>query len=191
MLAFDSFSKGQIVVIYPQRLRSPGQGREGVLALENPMKLLRLIAVGLTALALGTGTFAAPPEGKGKPDKGNDAAVAPASKQNGNGDKGGKAKDDADWEYRYHNDFNENDFRVFVREQHYSGYDSLPPGIRKNLARGKPLPPGIAKRQVPPEMLRRLPVRAGYEWRAVGTDLVLYSITSGIVDQVLQNVFFE
>jgi Ni/Co efflux regulator RcnB len=40
-------------------------------------------------------------------------------------------------------------------------------------------------------MLRRLPVRAGYEWRAVGTDLVLYSITSGIVDQVLQDVFFD
>ena len=26
---------------------------------------------------------------------------------------------------------------------------SLPPGIAKNLARGKPLPPGIAKRAVP------------------------------------------
>lgn len=26
-----------------------------------------------------------------------------------------------------------------------TGYQSLPPGIAKNLARGKPLPPGIAK----------------------------------------------
>lgn len=53
------------------------------------------------------------------------------------------------------------------------------------------LPRGIAKRQVPPEMLRRLPARAGHEWRAIGTDLVLYPITSGIVEQVLQDVFFE
>ena len=155
------------------------------------MKLLRLIVVGVTAFVLGTGALADPPEGKGKPDKGNAAAATPVSTQNGKGNKGGKDKDDADWEYRYHNDFNENDFRGFVREQHYSGYDSLPPGIRKNLARGKPLPPGIAKRQVPSEMLRRLPAREGYEWRAVGTDLVLYSITSGIVDQVLQDVFFD
>ncbi len=159
--------------------------------LEDPMKLLRLIAVGVTALALGTSALAAPPEGTGKPEKSNGAGAAPASKQNGKGDTGGKGRGDADWEYRYHNDFNESDFRVFVREQHYSGYDSLPPGIRKNLARGKPLLPGIAKRQVPPEMLRRLPAREGYAWRAVGTDLVLYSITSGIVDQVLQDVFFD
>ena len=27
-----------------------------------------------------------------------------------------------------------------------TGYGSLPPGIRKNLARGKPMPPGIAKK---------------------------------------------
>ena len=40
---------------------------------------------------------------------------------------------------------------------------SLPPGIRKNLARGKPLPPGIAKKMVPGPMLRELPVYAGHE----------------------------
>lgn len=28
-----------------------------------------------------------------------------------------------------------------------TGYQSLPPGIAKNLARGKPLPPGIAKKR--------------------------------------------
>ena len=27
-----------------------------------------------------------------------------------------------------------------------TGYGSLPPGIRKNLARGKPMPPGIARK---------------------------------------------
>lgn len=42
-----------------------------------------------------------------------------------------------------------------------TGYRSLPPGIAKNLARGKPLPPGIAKKMVPSSMLRDLPVLSG------------------------------
>jgi Ni/Co efflux regulator RcnB len=151
------------------------------------MKLLTLIAAGVTVVVFGTAGFAAPPEGKGsKPDKGS--ASAAGSKQPGNGSE---TRADVDWEYRYRNDFNEDDFRAFARQQRYPGYDSLPPGIRKNLARGKPLPPGIAKRQLPSDMLRRLPAREGYEWRAVGTDVVLYSISNGIVDQVLQDVFFN
>lgn len=51
-----------------------------------------------------------------------------------------------------------------------TGYDSLPPGIAKNLARGKPLPPGIAKKTVPADMLGQLPSYPGYEWRVVGDD---------------------
>ena len=46
----------------------------------------------------------------------------------------------------------------------YTGYKPLPPGIVKNLARGKPLPPGIAKRMVPGGMLPpglTVPCRAG------------------------------
>ena len=34
---------------------------------------------------------------------------------------------------------------------------SLPPGIAKNLARGKSLPPGIAKQHLPLELQRALP----------------------------------
>lgn len=51
-----------------------------------------------------------------------------------------------------------------------TGYDSLPPGIAKNLARGKPLPPGIAKKMVPASMLGQLPSYPGYEWRIAGDD---------------------
>jgi hypothetical protein len=43
-----------------------------------------------------------------------------------------------------------------------TGYDSLPPGIAKNLARGKPLPPGIAKKTVLTSMLGQLPYYLGY-----------------------------
>ena len=70
-----------------------------------------------------------------------------------------------------------------------TGMDSLPPGIRKNLARGKPLPPGIAKKMVPGSMLGRLPVYPGYEWRMLGTDLVLIYLAQDVVADILIDVF--
>lgn len=68
-------------------------------------------------------------------------------------------------------------------------YDPLPPGIRKNLARGKPLPPGIAKKVAPPAMVAHLPVHPGYEWRIVGSDLVLVAVATLIIADVLFDVF--
>ena len=70
-----------------------------------------------------------------------------------------------------------------------TGYDSLPPGIAKNLARGKPLPPGIAKKTVPASMLGQLPSYPGYEWRVVGDDLVLIALSTAIVTSVINGVF--
>ena len=67
--------------------------------------------------------------------------------------------------------------------------EDLPPGIRKNLARGKPLPPGIAKKMVPGPMLRELPAYSGYEWRVYGSDLVLVALATGVVADVLAGVF--
>jgi len=69
------------------------------------------------------------------------------------------------------------------------GYKPLPPGIRKNLARGKPLPPGIAKRAAPSAMLGRLPRHPGYEWQMAGTDLILVQIGTAIIADVLTDVF--
>ncbi|BCU56222.1 anti-virulence regulator CigR family protein [Enterobacter kobei] len=70
-----------------------------------------------------------------------------------------------------------------------TGYDSLPPGIAKNLARGKPLPPGIAKKMVPASMLGQLPSYPGYEWRIAGDDLVLIALSTAIVTAVINGVF--
>lgn len=70
-----------------------------------------------------------------------------------------------------------------------TGYDSLPPGIAKNLARGKPLPPGIAKKTVPASMLGQLPSYPGYEWRMVGDDLVLIALSTAIVTTIINGVF--
>lgn len=70
-----------------------------------------------------------------------------------------------------------------------TGYQSLPPGIAKNLARGKPLPPGIAKKTVPASMLGQLPYYPGYEWRIVGNDLVLVALSTAIVTAIINGVF--
>lgn len=70
-----------------------------------------------------------------------------------------------------------------------TGYQSLPPGIAKNLARGKPLPPGIAKKVVPASLLGQLPSYPGYEWRIVGNDLVLIALSTAIVASVINGVF--
>ena len=66
----------------------------------------------------------------------------------------------------------------------------LPPGIRKNLARGKPLPPGIAKR-FDNRLESRLPQYPGYDWRQVGTDAVLVSAATGIIESILVNVLYQ
>lgn len=64
----------------------------------------------------------------------------------------------------------------------------LPPGIAMNLARGKSLPPGIAKRFLPPELLSTLPVRTGYEYLVAGNDVVLVNSTTGIIEDVIASV---
>jgi hypothetical protein len=64
---------------------------------------------------------------------------------------------------------------------------ALPPGIAKNLARGKPLPPGIAK-NFDGRVASQLPRYDGYEWKQAGTDVILVAIATGIVYEVLRNV---
>jgi hypothetical protein len=66
---------------------------------------------------------------------------------------------------------------------------SLPPGIAKNLERGKPLPPGIAKRYLPPDLLGRLPRRPGHEYLMVGRDVVLLALATGVIVDILSDAF--
>lgn len=65
--------------------------------------------------------------------------------------------------------------------------DSLPPGIRKKVARGKPLPPGIAKR-FPDGLSGQLRARPGYDFRTVGADVVLVEIASGVIVDVIKDI---
>lgn len=66
--------------------------------------------------------------------------------------------------------------------------EALPPGIRRRLERGKPLPPGIAKKTAPPELRSRVEVPAGYEIVEVGLDVLLVEVATSIVHDVLMDV---
>jgi hypothetical protein len=61
---------------------------------------------------------------------------------------------------------------------------SLPPGIAKNLGRGKPLPPGIAKTRVPDDLIVLLPARSGTRWIIAGDVVLLVDAGDLIVDLV-------
>lgn len=128
--------------------------------------------------------------------QGNGNGHGNSGKGNGNGsdhvkgnnkDKGHKAKGDE----RDLVSVNISHDRVRSLALNYglTGYRSLPPGIAKNLARGKPLPPGIAKKMVPSSMLRDLPSYPGYEWRIAGNDLVLVALSTALVASVINGVF--
>ena len=68
----------------------------------------------------------------------------------------------------------------------------LPPGVAKNLARGKPLPPGIAKQHLPGDLSRRLPpVRDGYERVVIDGRVLLVEIATQVIHDVLMDAVFD
>jgi len=66
---------------------------------------------------------------------------------------------------------------------------ALPPGIAKNLGRGKPLPPGIAKQLLPGDLTGRLPpVPDGFERVVVGGKILLVEIATQLIHDILTDV---
>lgn len=84
------------------------------------------------------------------------------------------------------------DIRVLIKDfyalREPVGAEALPPGIRKRLARGKPLPPGIAKRFLPDDLRSRIEIPRGYEVIEVGLDVLLVEAATNIVHDVLMDV---
>lgn len=80
------------------------------------------------------------------------------------------------------------EIRDFYSARSAAGVESLPPGIRRNLARGKPLPPGIAKKNVPAELRSRVGIADGYELVEVGLDVFLVEVATSIIHDVLMDV---
>lgn len=86
-------------------------------------------------------------------------------------------------------DFEQIRLVVGGHRDHWRPQPALPPGIRKNLQRGKPLPPGIARQRLDGRLERELPRYPGHEWVRVGNDLVLVSATTRLIEAVLDDMF--
>lgn len=145
----------------------------------------RIFASLLLCAALASPAMASPHEGKGPKHK----------TEKSHGKDKYKQKHKQDRHDSHHNDqlvvvvLSAADARRIAYNHQAVGYSSLPPGIRKNLARGKPLPPGIAKRGVPAPVLAQLPAYPGYEWQVAGNDLILVSLATAVIAEVLNGVF--
>jgi Ni/Co efflux regulator RcnB len=64
----------------------------------------------------------------------------------------------------------------------------LPRGIRKKLARGGALPPGIAMQVLPEGLHRQLPPRSGQHYEIIGSDVVLVETATRVIVDVLKDV---
>lgn len=78
--------------------------------------------------------------------------------------------------------------RAYYQSHPEPAAEALPPGIRRNLARGKKLPPGIAKKALPPALDGQVSAPEGYETIQVGLDVLLVEAATGIIHDVLMDV---
>jgi hypothetical protein len=78
-------------------------------------------------------------------------------------------------------------FREYFRTNRITA-TALPPGIAKNVARGKPLPPGIAKRAVPSALLAQGPKVDRDITFTIAGDVVVAMRRDVVVD-ILRNIF--
>lgn len=68
----------------------------------------------------------------------------------------------------------------------------LPPGIARNLARGKALPPGIAKGYLPSAVIADLPrLPSGLDYIIVAGKLLLVEAATQVVREVLLDLAFD
>lgn len=86
--------------------------------------------------------------------------------------------------------------RRIIRDAFNGGYPEgfkkpkpIPPGIKKKLARGGTLPPGIAKTRMPDSLLSRLPRRDGQELLFIDRDVYLIQKSTELILDVMENVF--
>ena len=97
-------------------------------------------------------------------------------------------------------EFSDDEIRIISAwyEAHGTGHENgkskhkdkgLPPGIAKNLARGKPLPPGIAKQQLPDGLIHALPAPPrGYERIIVDGKVLLVEAATQVVHDILTDI---
>ncbi|MEH6389069.1 MULTISPECIES: anti-virulence regulator CigR family protein [Pseudomonas] len=135
---------------------------------------------------------AAPPEGKGPHHEHSAEHQGQSGKGNAGRGQGSRDSEDQDRDILgslVHAGITATRAREYAHRAGFNGYAELPPGIRKNLGRGKPLPPGIAKKVQSGAFLDRLPQHSGYEWQTAGTELILVSVVTGVIADILYDVF--
>lgn len=64
----------------------------------------------------------------------------------------------------------------------------IPPGIRKKIARGGTIPPGIAMTRLPDSTLSRLPRRQNQDYVAIGSDIVLIDRSTRVIVDVVEEI---
>lgn len=146
---------------------------------------LTAAVVSLALVASSVGALADPSNGKGQ---GNGKGNAPTGQGHGNQDHKAKGSNGGDWGHAPSIDRSGVLSVLGGHRDYWSPGPALPPGIQKNLARGKPLPPGIAKK-LDGRLLGRLPHYDGYEWQQAGTDLILVALATGLIYEVLSGAF--
>ncbi|WP_077048884.1 anti-virulence regulator CigR family protein [Pseudomonas sp. KK4] len=151
----------------------------------------RSLIAAVTSLALVCGSASAladPGNGKGQGNaKANSQNAQDHGNQGGHGNKG-KQSGGGSWDHGPSIDRTNVLGIVGGYRDYWTPGPALPPGIQKNLARGKPLPPGIAKK-LDGRLVGRLPHYDGYEWQQAGTDLILVTLATGLIYEVLNGVF--
>ena len=155
------------------------------------MPRTRSLIAAFTCLALICGSATAladPGNGKGQGNgQGNQQNGQAHGNQQGHGNKG---KNAGGGDREHGPSINHGSVLGIVGDyrNYWSAGPALPPGIQKNLARGKPLPPGIAKK-LDGRLVGRLPHYDGYEWQQAGTDLILVALATGLIYEVLNGAF--
>ncbi|WP_375055496.1 anti-virulence regulator CigR family protein [Zobellella sp. DQSA1] len=165
-------------------------------------KLGTLLLGGLLGLSLAP-AWAQPPEGKG-PGHAPGQQREQLLRSDNRGESSRERERERDWQ-RQDRDSERRDYHdrreprideaalrgIFREHRDWIDYDrsrdALPPGIRMNLARGKPLPPGIAK-QFDPRLRSRLPYYEGYEWQRVDDKAILVDIATNNVRFILESI---
>ncbi|WP_258909129.1 RcnB family protein [Pseudomonas putida] len=144
----------------------------------------------LTSLALAFGpALADPGNGKGQ-GQGQGHGKGQAQHSQGQGNAGGHKQSAGGNDWPGGPSIDRGDVLGILggHRSYWSPGPALPPGIQKNLARGKPLPPGIAKK-LDGRLLGQLPHYDGYEWMQAGADLILVAVATGIIYEVLNGAF--
>ncbi|HDS1057255.1 MULTISPECIES: anti-virulence regulator CigR family protein [Pseudomonas] len=144
------------------------------------------------AVALASGPVLADPgNGKGQGQgQGHGKGQAPHAQGQGQGNSGGHKQSAGGNDWHGGPSIDRGDVLGILggHRNYWSPGPALPPGIQKNLARGKPLPPGIAKK-LDGRLLGQLPRYDGYEWMQAGADLILVAVATGIIYEVLNGAF--